>query len=103
MPGNGVPYASGNWIVTQGRESDFVARWEEFLEWTKAEAPGFRWASLIREGEDPRHFVSFAEWDSVDALRAWRGLPAFAEKLGACRALCDEFRGADYEQAARVG
>jgi heme-degrading monooxygenase HmoA len=94
--------ASGNWCVRQGREEQFVARWAEFLEWTRSAAPGLRSARLIRDREDPRHFISFADWDSADAMASWRSLPGFAEHLGACRELCDDFRGSSYTLAAAV-
>src|SRR5712691_7595714 len=96
-------YASGDWIVKEGREQEFVARWQEFLDWTKADAAGLRRAVLIRDSENPQHFISFAEWESPDAPGAWRSLPPFVEKLGNCRALCEKFRGSDYGLAAFVG
>ena len=79
-------YASGDWRVRSGAETDFIARWSEFLQWTRAEVPGFLSATLIRDAEEPAHFVSFAEWDSLDALLAWRRLPEFAARMGACQA-----------------
>jgi heme-degrading monooxygenase HmoA len=94
--------ASGDWHVRPGREDEFVAGWTEFLEWTKANAPGFLGARLIRDAEDGTHFISFAEWASPAVRQAWRGLPEFPIKFGACRALCDEMRGRDYELAAAV-
>ena len=33
-------FASGDWHVTAGSEDEFVQRWTEFLEWTRAEHPG---------------------------------------------------------------
>jgi heme-degrading monooxygenase HmoA len=95
-------WASGDWKVRKGSEEEFIKRWKVFLEWTKASAPGFLGARLIRDGQEPAHFVSFAEWDSDEARQHWRGLPDFASKMGACRALCDEMRGSDYELAAEV-
>ncbi len=93
-------YGSGNWVVQQGREAEFVARWNKFLGWTRAQMPGLRWAMLIKDADDRRHFISLAGWESLEALLAWRSLPEFAEKLGACRALCDEFRGSNYQLIA---
>lgn len=95
-------FASGNWRVKAGSEDEFIARWTEFLEWTRSNAPGFVTASLIRQNQDPRHFVSFAEWEDTASRDKWRSLPEFAEKLGACRALCDEFQGLDYSRAVHV-
>jgi heme-degrading monooxygenase HmoA len=93
---------SGDWRVRKGSEDEFVQRWTEFLEWTKANVPGFIGARLIRDADEASHFISFAEWEDPDARQNWRGLPEFATKMGACRALCDEMRGANYDLAAAV-
>ena len=95
-------FASGNWCVSPGREEEFVARWTEFLEWTRAAAPGLGSARLIRDAEDPRHFISFATWENAEAMQQWRSLPGFADHLSACRALCGDFRGSSYSLAAAV-
>jgi heme-degrading monooxygenase HmoA len=97
-----TPYSSGNWIVTSGHEKEFVERWTEFLEWTRSSYAELQTAQLIQDHADPRHFISFARWDSADALNQWRSRPEFATKLGACRALCDDFRGSDFALAAAV-
>jgi heme-degrading monooxygenase HmoA len=102
MDNVGDHYASGNWVVTEGNQAEFVARWTEFLGWTREAAPGLRWARLIQDAENPRHFISFASWESLEALRSWRSLPEFPSKMGACRALCDDFRGGDYTVVVTV-
>ena len=94
--------ASGDWHVRAGCEADFIARWKDFLDWTKANAPGFLGARLIQETDDALHFVSFAEWESHLARQQWRGLPEFGPKFNACRELCVEMRGANYDLAAVV-
>lgn len=96
------PYASGNWVVTPGCETRFVERWTEFLEWTRSSFTELESARLIQDGEDSRHFVSFASWNSADAMKIWRSRPEFDEKFGACRALCDDFRGNSFILAAMV-
>lgn len=93
-------YASGNWLVKSGSEDDFIARWTELLEWTRSNGPGLHSMQLIRDREDDRHFVSFASWESLEALERWRSHPEFAVRLSACRALCEEFRGSNYTLAA---
>src|SRR5438309_8094729 len=53
-------YASGTWIVTKGREEEFVRRWTEFLQWTRSTFGELGTAQLIRDEETAGHFVSFA-------------------------------------------
>jgi heme-degrading monooxygenase HmoA len=95
-------FASGNWVVRHGSEGDFVARWREFLVWTRENAPGLRGAVLMRDAEKERHYISTSQWDSMEAVLAWRSLPGFTEKLGACRALCEDFSSSNYTLAAAV-
>lgn len=95
-------YASGTWVVSAGREEEFMQRWTEFLGWTRSAFPEFGSAQLVRDDDEPRHFVSFATWDSVEALREWRSQPEFATRFGACRALCDEMRGSSYKVVASI-
>jgi len=94
--------SSGNWIVRAGSEDEFIARWTDFLQWSRDSADGLGSASLIRAADNPRHFISFAEWDSLESLNAWRSQPDFGSKLMACRALCDDFNGSNYILAASV-
>ena len=96
------PYASGRWVVTEGKEEEFVRRWMDFLGWTRSSYKDLESARLISDNHNSRRFVSFAGWNSADALNQWRSSAGFAERFGACRALCDEFEGADYVLAARV-
>jgi heme-degrading monooxygenase HmoA len=95
-------WASGSWTVTDGNETAFVARWEEFLQWTKAEAAGFRNAYLIHDRGNPGHFVSFAQWESVDDAQAWRQLSGFSTHFRACRELCEDLYAADYVLEVQV-
>jgi len=95
-------FASGNWIVVDGKEDEFVSRWKDFIEWTRDNAEGFRGADLLRSGKDPRRFVSVARWDDDDAQKRWRSTPGFLEKLGACRELCDEAQTGRFRRVASI-
>jgi heme-degrading monooxygenase HmoA len=74
----------------------------DFLEWTRSSYKELESARLISDNHNSRRFVSFAGWNSPDALNQWRSSAGFAERFGACRALCDEFEGSDYVLAAKV-
>jgi heme-degrading monooxygenase HmoA len=93
-------YVSGQWRVKAGSEEEFVTRWLAFTGWSLDNAPGAGSFVLIRDTADPRHFVSFGTWDDPESVHAWRSSPEFAELLGRCRELCEEFRAGDYELAA---
>lgn len=93
-------YASGNWHVGDGKESEFVDRWREFLGWTRENHPTLNWATLVRAEGDSSRFVSFAEWETSEARDAWKNSKDFMERFTACRELCDEFQGGDFTLAA---
>jgi heme-degrading monooxygenase HmoA len=93
-------YVSGEWRVRKGSEEEFVTRWLAFTGWSLQNAPGAGSFVLIRDMDEPGHFVSFGRWSDPESVRAWRGRPEFAELLGRCRALCEEFRAGDYVLAA---
>jgi len=95
-------YSSGDWRVRAGSEDAFVDRWREFLEWSRASAPGFVSARLVRDVDDARHFLSIGEWQTEEATAAWRGMPEFAAKLGACRELCEQVQASAYTPVVRV-
>jgi heme-degrading monooxygenase HmoA len=95
-------FASGLWVVSEGREDEFVSRWIDFVEWTRDNADGFREANLLRSGRDPRRFVSVAHWDDDAAQARWRSTPGFLDKLGACRELCDDAQTGRFRRVASV-
>jgi hypothetical protein len=55
-------WASGNRVVSERNREEFLARWTEFLQWTRDTVSGFAGAVLIRDADDPTHFTSFARW-----------------------------------------
>lgn len=92
--------ASGSWQVRPGEEDAFRQRWEEFLGWTRDSHPDLELARLVQSDDDPHWFVSFAGWSSPEARSAWKSSEGFALRFKACRELCDEFRGGDFEVVA---
>jgi heme-degrading monooxygenase HmoA len=99
----GQPYTQGTWVVQPGNEAAFIDRWTEFTEWSLANAAGAQSFLLLRDAEDERRFISVGAWEDMDTVNAWRATPAFAERLAACRELCEEFRATDHRLSAAVG
>ena len=50
----------------------------------------------------PGHYVSFAEWSDPAAREAWKQTPEFAERFGACAALCTTAKGSDFDLVVTV-
>jgi heme-degrading monooxygenase HmoA len=95
-------YTSGNWLVKEGRESDFVSAWRDLAEWTAANVPGAGPATLLRDLDEPRRFLSFGPWQDMGSIEAWRGSEGFQERLGRIRELLDEAQPRTLEVAAEV-
>ena len=84
-------YTSGSWRVKEGRGDEFVAAWRELAEWSKREIPGAVGATLVRDLDDPGHFVSFGPWESVAAVRSWRGRPGYQERVARMLEVLESF------------
>jgi heme-degrading monooxygenase HmoA len=94
-------YSSAVWTVKAGEEDAFVDAWKEFVGWA-ATMPGSGTFRLVRDLEDPSRFLSFAPWESGEAVRAWQQHPDFPEQLSRPRGHCQNFEPSGYELAAEV-
>jgi heme-degrading monooxygenase HmoA len=94
-------WASGQWQVQEGKESEFVDRWTGWITWTSENIPGFRSARLRAEA-DPLRFISVSDWDDDASLKAWKASPGFRQKIESVKELCEGFVGGDYEVAAAI-
>jgi quinol monooxygenase YgiN len=95
----GPAYTSGDWLVKEGDEEAFVGRWSALAGWCLEHTRGARSFRLIRDRADPRHFISFGEWDGFDEITVARSKPDFLQLFRACQALCDRSSGGDYTVA----
>ena len=83
-------YTHTSWKVKPGREDDFVQRWGEWVDWSHRQ--GLRQeALLLRDVDGPGTFVSFGLWESLDAVRGWRLLPGYQERVERLGEVVDGF------------
>jgi heme-degrading monooxygenase HmoA len=94
-------YSSGTWKAKDGEESEFVEAWEEFARWL-AEMPGAGTARLTKDLEKPGSYVSFAPWESLEQMHAWKSDPAFREHMGKVQAHVAEFTPSEWELVTEV-
>ena len=80
----------GTWIVDPAKEIAFVDAWATFAEWASA-MPGATTLRLARDETNARRFVSFALWESPEAVRAWKAGPEFKERMAHVLQHVDEF------------
>ncbi len=98
-----TPYSMGEWYVKEGREEEFIELWQRFANWTVQRVHGSTWATLLRDLEDPRRFVSFGPWTAQEAIDAWQEMPEAREHLAALRELVEWFKSHTLELAGRAG
>jgi quinol monooxygenase YgiN len=96
MGTQGHPYTSGNWTVKADQVDAFLGRWQALTDYTLEACPVARSFVLIRDVDDPRHFLSFGEWTNVEQMNAFRGQRRFRALFAACLAVCDDFTSGDY-------
>ena len=90
------PYTVGVWIVNEGMEDKFVARWESFAAWTAKNQRGAMTGYLLRDADHPGQFLSFGGWGSEEAVKEWRARPEFKQFAADVKSLCKEFRPQSY-------
>lgn len=94
------PYTHTTWKVKPGREREFVERWGDWAEWSHREgltAPGM----LLRDADNPEWFVSFGPWESMQAIRSWRTLTGYQERVARLREVVDHFEPRTLEIVAK--
>ena len=71
---------TGTWVVDETKEGAFLEAWAAFAA-AASTSDGATTLRLGRDPGDPRRFVSFAAWDSAEAVHAWRSSPDMEEGL----------------------
>ena len=94
-------YSSGEWTVKDGEGEAFVEAWTEFARWLRT-MPGAGTARLTRDLAEPRRYLSFAPWESAEAMRAWKSAPEFRERMSAVQQHVAEFTPSEFELVAEV-
>jgi heme-degrading monooxygenase HmoA len=94
------PYTHTTWRVRAGSEDEFVRRWREWVDWSHREgleAP----ALLLRDLENPQAFISFGPWANMAAVRSWRALAGYQERVARLSEVLDSFEPRTLEIVAR--
>jgi heme-degrading monooxygenase HmoA len=94
-------YSSGTWTAKEGEGEAFVEAWTVFARWLST-MPGAGTARLTRDLSEPRRHLSFAPWESAEAMHAWKSAPEFQERMAAVREHVTEFTPSEFELVAEV-
>lgn len=95
-------YTSGDWRVKPGLEREFVERWHAMSEWTSANVSPTIEATLLRDNEDPSHFVSFGSWPDEQTIKTWRSSEGFQRHISTLRDVTSVMNLKTFEIAAKV-
>jgi len=95
-------YTSGNWRVKAGREQEFISAWREAASWSGAEFDPMGWAKLLRDKDNPSHFVSIGEWADESAIERWRNDEEFKNRFVALAEFVEEVDIHPFEVAAEA-
>jgi heme-degrading monooxygenase HmoA len=94
-------YSSGTWKAKDGEEDQFVEAWTEFARWLST-MPGAGTARLTKNLSEPGRYMSFAPWESAEAMQQWKSDPAFGEHMGPVQAHVAEFTPSEWELVTEV-
>ena len=83
-------YTHSIWTVKAGQEDEFVRRWHE-LAALGAEMGLSGPAKLLRDHDDPRVFVSFGPWHSLESVARWRSSSEFHRRIARLHEVLDGF------------
>ncbi|HZR90955.1 MAG TPA: antibiotic biosynthesis monooxygenase [Gaiellaceae bacterium] len=83
-------YTHTTWRVKPGMEEEFVQRWADWVEWSQPRGLADK-ARLLRDIESAATFVSFGPWASIEAVRGWRALPGYHERVARLREVVESF------------
>jgi heme-degrading monooxygenase HmoA len=92
-------YTTGSWVPNAGEEDAFVEAWSEFAQWAST-MPGAGKVRLARDLREPERFVSFARWEDIEAVRAWKGSEEFKPRMGRVQQHVDKFNPTELEVVA---
>jgi heme-degrading monooxygenase HmoA len=95
-------YTAGSWKAKDGEEREFIEAWREFAAWASG-MPGVGTMRLTRDVKERDRFFSFAPWESIETIHAWKSSDEFKERIGRVKAHVDEFTAWELELETAVG
>ena len=94
-------YTLGVWTVRPGREDEFVAAWDQLGQWTLEQGYDTH-GTLVRDRDNPKRFISFGPWRSVDEAQRWRDTEGFRQRLARIEETLESFEPGTYDVVMSV-
>ena len=102
MPATGQLFTLATWLVKETKEAEFIAAWTKFAEWTSQRDLGAGTGHLLQDRSNPRAFLSFGPWESLEAISRWREAPEFKAFFASANELCDDIQPRTFALTAIV-
>lgn len=96
-------FTSGNWIVKAGKEKEFIETWKAFSDAVRGTTQGTEYAYLLRDADNPSHFISFGEWKDISRIQTWRQSSEFKSFMQKFDTLCESHKITTLETVITVG
>ena len=94
---------SGDWFAKAGGEAEFQALWRQMSTVASAEVDPTGWSILLRDRENPRHFISFSRWNDEAAVVRWRDGVGLSRFMNGLTELLEHADSSLFEVAEVVG
>ena len=92
-------FSHTTWVVRPGQEAEFVRRWTEWADWTHRQ--GFAGhGRLLRDSEAPDTYISFGPWPDIRAVKNWRKLEGYHERVARLQEVVTSFEPRTFEVVA---
>jgi quinol monooxygenase YgiN len=97
----GKTYATGNWMVKEGKTAIFVDTWRQLAQWS-SDNNGAVEAILIKDDDDSRHMISFSLWESDEQAAEQRKTLQWQAYTDELKSMCDSAKISQAHSVARV-
>lgn len=98
-----IVYTSGDWYTKPEQQDEFVRLWHERSKTAVEEIDCEGWNVLLRDREDPRHFVSLGAFHDEIAFVTWRDGDGLNNRLAELSAVLEHAETSLFEVVASVG
>jgi heme-degrading monooxygenase HmoA len=95
-------YTTGSWRPKEGHEEASLEAWTVLARWA-SEMVGAGTVRLARDLRDSGRFVSFAAWDDIGSVRAWKGSDEFKSRMAVVQQHVAEFEPTELEIVRSIG
>jgi len=90
-------FTHGRWLVTPGREADFVEAWTDLAR-RAGELRGSERPTLLRDRERQNLFLTFGGWSDIEAVESFRASDLFQGAVTRLQPMLESFEPATLDE-----